>query len=147
MKTILLFCLMITLGFCSCSKKKNPEIEGAWKQIMHQSTTGDSTVTDLPGKSDDVTIKIWSGNQFMFVSRSRKDTTVEDNYGSGTFKLEGNRYEEHINILGYKPWEGKTVKMLLEIKNDTLTQCYPVDDNGQLEKDWHNIEKYVRLDK
>jgi hypothetical protein len=35
--------------------------------------------------------------------------------------------------------------MLIEIKNDTLIQTYPVDDNGKMEKDWAWIEKYVRI--
>jgi hypothetical protein len=147
MKTIPLCCLIITLGFCSCSQKKNLNIEGAWKQILHQTITGDSIVTDFPGKSDVDATKIWSGDHFMFVTRIKTDTLVEDNYGVGTFKLEGNKYEETISILGYKPWEGKTIKMKLEIKNDTLTQTYPVDDKGQMEKDWANIEKYVRIQK
>jgi hypothetical protein len=81
----------------------------------------------------------------MFVARIKTDTTVEDGYGVGTFKLQGNRYEETITYLSYKPWEGKTIKMTLEIKNDTLIQKYPVDENGQLEKEWSNIEKYVRI--
>ena len=41
--------------------------------------------------------------------------------------------------------EGKTIKMTLEIKNDTLIQTYPVDDKGQMNKDWAWIEKYVRI--
>ncbi|MEI6898456.1 MAG: hypothetical protein WCL00_01155 [Bacteroidota bacterium] len=147
MKTILLFCLIITIAFCSCCQKKSPEIEGAWHQILHQTITGDSSVTDFPGKSDVDATKIWSGNHFMFVARIKTDTIVEDNYGVGTFKLEGNRYEETISILGYKPWEGKTIKMTLEIRNDTLIQTYPVDDNGKMEKEWANIEKYVRIKK
>ncbi|NVO19530.1 MAG: hypothetical protein HXX13_07510 [Bacteroidetes bacterium] len=137
--------LLILLSFTACNQKKAISIEGAWRQIEHKTFTGDSVVIDFPGKSEVDAIKIWSGNRFMFVARVKTDTVVEENYGTGTFKLEGNRYEENINILGYKPWEGKTIKMTLEIRNDTLIQTYPVDDNGVKEKEWACIEKYLRL--
>ena len=91
--------------------------------------------------------KIWSGNHWMFVARMKTDTVVKDGYGMGTYTLEGSRYEENIKILEYKGWEGKTIKMTLEMKNDTLVQTYPVDDKGQMEKDWACIEKYVRINK
>jgi hypothetical protein len=147
MKTILLCCLMITLGFCSCSQKKSLNIEGAWKLVQLQSVKGNFAVIDFPGKNDMDIIKIWSGNHFMSVGRVKTDTTVWDLYGSGTYKLEGNRYEENVKVLFYKEWEGKTIKMLLEMKNDTLIQTYPVDDNGRMEKNGSAIEKYVRIQK
>ncbi len=89
--------------------------------------------------------KIWSGNHWMFAGRIKADTTVTDVYGMGTFKLEGNRYEENVGILFYKPWEGKTIKMTLGMKNDTITQTYPVDDKGQMDKKEAIVEKYVRV--
>ncbi len=147
MKTILLCCLIITLGFCSCSKTKSPNIEGAWKLVQYLSLKGDSVIVEFPGKSNMDMTKIWSGNHFMCIGRNKVDTTVPDMYGVGTFKLDGTRYEENVKILAYKPWEGKTIKMTLEIKNDTLIQTYPVDDNGQMDKNWAWIEKYVRIRK
>jgi hypothetical protein len=35
--------------------------------------------------------------------------------------------------------------MEIEMKNDTLIQTYPVDDKGQMDKEWAWIEKYVRI--
>ena len=144
---ILFCCLIITLGFGSCSQKKSLNIEGAWKLVQLQTIKGNSAVIDFPGKSDMDIIKIWSGDHFMSVGRVKTDTTVWDLYGSGTFKQEGNKYEENVKVLFYKEWEGKTIKMLLEIKNDTLTQTFPVDENGKMEKEYANIEKYVRIKK
>jgi len=92
-------------------------------------------------------IKIWPGSHFMSVGRVKTDTTDWDLYGSGTFKLEGNKYEENVKVLFYKEWEGKTIKMLLEIKNDSLAQTFPVDEKGKMEKEYANIEKYVRINK
>ena len=142
---LLFCCLIITLGLGSCSQKKSLNIEGAWKLVQLQTIKGDSAVIDFPGKSDMDIIKIWSGNHFMSVGRVKTDTTVWDLYGSGTFKRDGNKYEENVKVLFYKDWEGKTIKMLLEIKNDTLTQTFPVDENGKMEKEYANIEKYVRI--
>ncbi len=45
----------------------------------------------------------------MFIARAKTDTLVEDVYGVGTYKLQGNKYEENIRIMNYKPWEGKTI--------------------------------------
>jgi CTP-dependent riboflavin kinase len=145
MKTRLLCIIMIIFSLCAYSQKEKPNIEGAWKQVYHQTITGNSVVVDFPGKSEVNAIKIWSGDHFMFVVREKVDTTVTDGYGVGTYTLTGNRYEEHIKILSYKPWEGTTIKMLLEIKNDTLIQSYPVDEKGKMNEEWAIIEKYVRI--
>jgi hypothetical protein len=147
MKTNLLFFLIVALIFNSCSQKKSSNIEGTWKLVQSQSVTGNSVVTDYPGKNDMDLTKTWSGNHWMFVARIKVDTTITDAYGTGTFKLEGNRYEENVSILFYKPWESKTIKMTLEIKDDTITQTYPVDDKGNMDKNGATIEKYVRINK
>ncbi len=143
-----LFCILIaTFIISACSQKNSLNIEGAWKLAHSQTFKGDSSVVDFPGKMDMDLTKIWSGNHWMFVARIKADTTVTDAYGTGTFKLEGNLYEENVSILFYKPWEGKTIKMTLEIKNDTLTQTYPVDDKGVMDKKEATVEKYVRIKK
>jgi len=145
MKTKLLCLLMIAFSISAYCQKKSPNIEGAWKLVHSQTYTGDSSVVYFPGKNDMDMTKIWSGNHWMFVGRIKADTTFTDVYGMGTFKLEGNRYEENVGILFYKPWEGKTIKMTLEMKNDTITQTYPVDDKGQMDKKEATVEKYVRV--
>lgn len=145
MKTKILCLLAVAFSISACSEKKETGIDGAWKLVHSQTFTGDSSVVDFPGKVEKNTTKIWSGNQWMFVGWIKADTTVLDIYGNGTFKLEGNRYEESISILIYKPWESKTIKMTLEIKNDTLIQTYPVDDQGEMDRKEATVEKYVRI--
>jgi hypothetical protein len=124
---------------------KKLKIEGAWKLVQYQTINGDSVVNEFPGKKEYDITKIWSGNHMEFVGRSKSDTIVEDLYWVGTYKLEGNKYIETTSILFYKPWEGTTIKMKLDMKNDTLILNYPVDDKGQMDKDWAWIEKYVRI--
>lgn len=141
-------CILLTAFTISAySQNKSPNIEGAWKLVQNQTITGNTAVIEFPGKSIIDETKIWSGNNFMFVARIKTDTVVEDMYGVGTFKLQGTRYEEHLKIVSYKPWEGTTIKMTIEIKNDTLIQTYPVDEKGKMDKEWASIEKYVRIKK
>ena len=147
MKTKFLCLLIIAFSISSYGQKKSPNIEGAWKIVQSQTINGSKSVIDFPGKKVVDETKIWSGNNFMFIVRVKTDTLVEDFYGVGTYKLQGNRYEENIRIMNYKPWEGKTIKMTLEIKNDTLIQSFPVDDNGKMDKDWAWIEKYIKIKK
>jgi hypothetical protein len=145
MKTKLLCLILIAFSISAYCQKKTPNIEGAWKMVQYQTINGDKAVIDFPGKSNMDITKIWSGNTCMGVGRIKEDTTVTDMYFLGTYKLAGNKYEENVKYLFYKPWEGKTIKMTLEIKNDTLIQTYPVDDKGIMDKNGASIEKYVRI--
>ena len=138
---------MIGLCVYACSQKKSFNIEGVWKMVQSQTINENKSVIDFPGKKIVDETKIWSGNNFMFIARAKTDTIIEDVYGVGTYKLQGNTYEENIRIMNYKPWEGKTIKMTLEIKNDTLIQTFPVDDKGQMDKNWAWIEKYIQIKK
>ena len=42
----------------------------------------------------------------MFVARNKTDAIPQDYYGVGTYKLEGNRYEEYLDMMNEKSWEG-----------------------------------------
>ena len=109
MKTILFCLIMISFCISSYGQKKSPNIEGTWKMVQSRTINGSKSVIDFPGKKVVDETKIWSGNNFMFIARAKTDTLVEDVYGVGTYKLQGNKYEENIRIMNYKPWEGKTI--------------------------------------
>lgn len=147
MKTILICCLMFAFSISSYCQKKSLNIEGAWKLVQYQTISGNSAVIDFPGKNEMDDTKIWSGNTFMFFNRTKVDTTIKDWYGVGTYKLNGNNYEEYVRLMNYPQWEGTTIKMLLTMKNDTLIQTYPVDDKGEMDKKEAYIEKYIRVKK
>jgi hypothetical protein len=40
--------------------------------------------------------------------------------------------------------DGSTIKMFIEVRNDTLIQRWPANENWQLAEKF-NIEKYVRI--
>jgi hypothetical protein len=147
MKTRIFCFVLIAFSLNSFSQQKPLVLEGAWKIVQRQSINGDKVVTDFPGKDEVDVVKIWSGNRFMGVGRSKSGTTVTDEFASGTFKLNGTKYEEKIEYLFYKPWEGTTVKLSLVFRNDTLIQTFPVDDNGKPDKSGAWIEKYMKLKK
>ncbi len=147
MKKIILCCLLSTFSLCAFNQNKTFEIKGAWKTVYFETINGDKPGIEFPGKSDWDVTKIWYGNHFMGVGVIKEDTTVTDFYVAGTYTLDGNKYEEDIKTFAYKPWEGKKLKMLMELKNDTLIYTFPVDDNGIIDKDWAWREKLVRIKK
>jgi len=90
-------------------------------------------------------IKMWSDNHFTFVGKYKVDTVITYRFGTGTYTLEGDRYEEDIMYHFDESYEGIKNKMLLEFKNDTLRHIFPVDDSGQPDQNRYYIELYVRL--
>jgi hypothetical protein len=137
MKKIVFLSLFVILIIGSCTQQqvaKSP-LDGAWDVISVRQMHGD-TVSDYVGS----TLKIWSGNYYNFVGRWSLNGDTMNSFGWGTFKLEGDRYEE--NLVFPAP---NTFKMLLEIKNDTITQTWPVDDNGVIDKSNYYVEKFVRM--
>jgi hypothetical protein len=146
MKAVILFCLMVSVLILGCVPQKRPSVEGAWKLVYFTSVKGDTLVGEFPGKWTGSDMKMWSKGYFAFVGRYKTDTTFSDGYGGGRYKLDGNRYEE---IIQYHTWTsavGDTVKMLLEVRSDTLVQTWPVHENGQIDKSNFQQEKYIRLD-
>jgi hypothetical protein len=150
MKTIYLktLCLVLLLiwsnGIQAQSKKSS--IEGTWQLVNARSMVGDKIMSEFPVNNTGSEIKIWTKTHWIVVGRFKQDSTFSDLYAGGTYKLEGNKYEENVVYHSYKPYVGKNIKMILEIKNDTLTQTYPLDKNGQIFKLDYSIEKYIRLD-
>jgi len=145
MKTKLLCLFFIAFSISAHCQKKSLNIEGAWKTVYFETINGDKPGIEFPGKSDWDVTKIWYGNHFMCVGVVKEDTTVTDLYVAGTYTLNGNKYVEDINIMSYKPWEGIKLKMLMELKNDTLIYTFPVNDNGTIGKEWAWREKLVRV--
>jgi hypothetical protein len=145
MKASILFCLMISMIIIGCAQQKRIPIEGAWQLVQSQGVTKDSLGNVIPVDFHPVSTKMWSESHFSFIGQWKQDTTIRDFYGGGTYKLEGNRYEENILYHFIKSAIGQNVKMLLELRNDTLIQTYPVDSNGQINKSDYYIEKYIRL--
>jgi hypothetical protein len=148
MKKVIFLSLIFTIIISGCTKQKSSPIEGAWQMVYFRSIRGDTVRIQFPGARVEVSdIKIWSKNHVAFVGRFKRDTVFLDNYGGGTYKLDGNKYEESLTYHSSKKLVGTKIKMLLENRNDTLIQTFPVDDNGNIvNKSTYIVEKFVRLD-
>lgn len=151
MKVNLLFCILVALIVGSCTQKESKviknssDLEGAWKLVYAKSIGSDSTAAEFKLNYFGSQIKIWSKDHFTFVGLLKQKTAVLDNFGGGTYKLTGNLYEETYLYNAAEDVVEETIKMTLEIKNDTLIQTYPVDETGKVNPASFNIEKYVRL--
>jgi hypothetical protein len=151
MKTYLLCCLLIAIIMGGCTDKNNKvvksssELEGAWQLVYAKAVGSDSTASVFKLNYKGSQMKMWSKDHFSFVGQFQQKTAVLDNFGGGTFKLNGDRYTETYLYNAAEDDVELDVMMLLEIKNDTLIQTYPVDENGKINPAAYNIEKYVRF--
>jgi uncharacterized membrane protein len=147
MKKVIFLSLVIVLIIGSCVQQENKVPQGAWKLVQSQATTKDSLGNVVSINYHPVFTKMWSEKNFSFIGQWKQDTIIRDFYGGGTYKLEGNRYEETEIYHWSKPKTvlNNRIKMSLELRNDTLIQIYPVDDNGQIDKTNCYVEKYIRL--
>lgn len=141
---VLLIVAVITLG--GSTPQKSPTIEGAWKLVSVKSVDGTS-IAVFPGDWSGSQMKMWSKDHFAFVGyyKNNKDTIIYDSYGGGTYTLKGNRYDETILYHTDKKIVGQTIKMVIEIKNDSLFQTWPVDNNGKINPTSYTVEKYVKF--
>lgn len=145
MKNYLLFSLMIPLVLGDCTREKTAPMEGAWKLAFEFEVSGDQRTQLYPGSSKGSEIKMWSGDRWALVGVFIEDSTVTDNFGGGKFTLEGTSYREIVEYHSATEYLGQTVKLYLEIKNDTLTQIWPVDELGEPVRSHHYMEKWVRF--
>ena len=148
MKRILLIVSIISLFVGSCAQQdvKSPN-EGAWKVVHWIKISADTLEWSFPGSFTGSEMKVWSKNHFAFTGRYKMDTVFFDNSGGGSYKLEGTHYEEsYLYFLHAASLVGNSQRILLELRNDTLIETWPVDENWQVDKSNYNIQKLVRLE-
>ena len=147
MKTFTFLGLILSLIICSCTQQESKFPQGAWQLVYSQGTKTDSLGNVVAIDFHPTSVKMWSEKNFSFIGQWKQDTLIRDFYGGGTYTLNGNQYEEKMIYHFGRP---KTVliwtsKALLELKNDTLIQTYPADDNWQIDKKKYYVEKYIQL--
>jgi hypothetical protein len=140
-----LICLMLPLFLGSCAREQTSPMEGAWKLAYEYEISGDRTTLLFPGTSKGSEIKMWSGDRWALVGVFIQDSTLTDNFGGGKFTLDGADYREIVQYHSAPQYLNQTVKLHLEIAGDTLTQIWPVDDQGQIIRSHYYIEKWVRM--
>ncbi len=136
MKRTTLIYLTIALIIGSCTQEKKYPIEGTWNLVYSS-------------RHDNMTqIKTWSHEYYTFVgctdTMGATNNFSLDNFGAGTYKLDGNRCEQTTIFHNNKSRIGTKRRVLIELVNDTIIQKDPVDEKWELPQ-IYNIEKYVRL--
>ncbi|MCE5346209.1 MAG: hypothetical protein LLG13_07985 [Bacteroidales bacterium] len=145
MKRVILLGIFIALVTASCAKKENNNPKGAWQMVAMQRIDNGKATNYFSDRYHIYQIKMWSDKYFSFIGTYKVDTVIVDRYGAGTYSLEGNRYQEDVMYHFDKAYKGQKVNMLLEIRNDTLCQIFPIDESGNPIKKQYYIEKYMRL--
>jgi hypothetical protein len=148
MKKTIILSLAIALMIASCAQQQNKFPQGSWKYVKMQKVFKDSVVNVIPEKYKVDAIKMWTENNFAFVGQFIKnDTTFEDFYGGGFYKIDGFKYTEDIKFHVKKGAIGRLHTMRLELKNDTLYLSNPADSNGIpiYGKYGYSLEKYVLI--
>ena len=138
--------LIISMILGACTREKVSPMEGAWKLAYEYEVKGDNSTLIFPSNSQGSEIKMWSGERWALVGVFIEDSTMTDNFGGGKFTLEGTDYREIVEYHSATEYLGQTVQLYLEIKNDTLTQIWPVDEAGEPVKSHYFMEKWVRFE-
>ena len=151
MKTKLFLLIMILFAGLSCQEKHanteeiNSPIEGAWKLIYGSTMLGDSLLSadDYTKNKEESQIKIWTESHFLFSGRFKSDTSFRINAGGGTYVLDGSNYEENLLYHTSPLYQGKILKLNIEIRNDTLFQTWYMEYEGNK---YLLEERYARLE-
>jgi len=141
MKRTIFLSLIISLIIGGCVQEKRTPIEGAWQMVYASYLSRTET---FPAQIKGGQIKTWNDGHYTFVGHFELDTMAMDNYGAGTYKLEGGGFETKRIYARTKDRIGTSERFLWEIRNDTLIQRQPADENWKLPEKF-TTEKYIRL--
>ena len=141
MKRTFFLILIIAVIIGSCTQEKKSPIEGAW-QLVYAHWQPENMLFPSQVKGSD--IKIWSKDYFAAVGKLTMDTVITNLYVGGKYTLDGAKYEEDIAYHAFEGLIGQKVRLIIEIRNDTLIQKWPANDSWKLEENY-STEKYVRL--
>ena len=88
---------------------------------------------------------MWISDRWALVGVFVDDSSMTDNFAGGKFTIHGTDYREMVEYHSATEYLGQTVKLFLEIRGDTLTQIWPVDEKGDPVKSHYYMEKWVRF--
>lgn len=127
---IKLHAAIVLISCLSCEQKNTAEenslspIVGTWKLVSSKVITGKDTILTFPIHNQEM-IKIFNEDTFAFFKHDtnggKGDSAVFD-AGSGTYKLNGQDYSEHLEYCNYRGWENRDFSFKLRLRNDTLIQ-------------------------
>jgi len=144
---------LCALALTSCTsqtetKKTTSEqpINGTWKLVSAKTITKGDTVSTFPVENQEM-IKQFNDTHFSFfkhdISKGKGKNAVFD-AGSGTYTLNEDKYEEHLQYCSYRDWEDLKFSFTVNIKNDTLVQR-GIEKIDSLNVNHEIVETYVKL--
>jgi len=145
MKKILIISTSLLLLLAGCNQEPANPVIGAWDLFYAKQVINDTTTATFPGNYQGSQVKMWSDNYWMFVGEYTQDTITGQNFGGGSYTLEGLVYKETIKYHSTPDYVGQTFRMRIVVKNDTLIQVWPADEKGEVSKTNYTSEKYVRV--
>jgi hypothetical protein len=126
-------------------KTEKTKLNGTYRIVSEEViNNGKSTFSIKDDKNNG--LKTWSDKYFLFVNTNTKGSQPQSSFGAGTFELSGNEYTENIQHHVSPTFRGISLKLVLEMKGDTVIQIYPCDDSFYYDKNNCVIQKYVRVD-
>ena len=145
MKKSLLILFLFFL-FVYQSQSQDFSIVGTWKQVSFKSISNGITVSKVTNSGTGEQLKSWSKERFLFAGKTIDNNNVSYSFGNGNYSLHGNHYTENIKVHVSPSYEGKNLKLYMELKGDTLTQIFPVKDDWSYDKKNCWIEKFIKVD-
>jgi hypothetical protein len=145
MKKTMLFSALFLAILIGCKQEPVNPVAGAWQLIYAKQVSNDTITGTFPANYQGSQVKMWSDNYWMFVGQYKQDTVVDDNFGGGSYTLEGMVYKETIMYHSTKDYIGQTLRMRIVVANDTLVQVWPADETGEIDKSNYTSEKYVKV--
>lgn len=145
MKKALFIIALFLLVISGCNQKPANPVVGAWDLFYAKQVISDTTTAIFPGDYQGSQVKMWSDNYWMFVGEFAQDTVTEKGFGGGSYTLEGLVYKETIKYHSSDDYMGRTLRMRIVVKNDTLIQVWPANETGEIDKSNYTSEKYVRV--
>lgn len=148
MRKNFLFVTAIAFLFGCNSKSESDNqkinIQGTWK-LVSGAITDKKSGKATPYQMDFQMIKIINNTHFAFLKHSlNKQDSLGFDAGGGSYKLNNDKYEEHLEYYSNKNWEGKKFDFKVSLINDTLIQS----GVEQVEKEGIDrviIEKYIKM--
>jgi hypothetical protein len=137
-RIVIAITLLLCLDQIGCMSEKKDAIEGTWRLVSGTSKFSDTTYDYAKMGYDGM--KMFCDNHFMFVGRVVGNGDTTDNYGGGTFTMEGNISTEVLLYFPVRAMVGDTLSYEVRVSNDTLFQKGPRKIGKYKDSKWELYE-------
>jgi len=137
--------LFLSSFFIYPSQSQDFSIVGTWKQVSFKVIQNGHMMSKVTNSGNGEQLKSWSKERFLFAGKTIDNNNASYSFGNGNYTLHGNHYIETIKVHVSPSYEGKILKLYMELKGDTLTQIFPVNNDWSYDKENCWIEKFIKV--